>query len=300
MDPTSGEERPELPRPTLWPIGFALGVACILVGLVISWVAVAVGAALAVLFGFLWVRDLTGRRAAPAEPKAASVPAPLPGSERFARKKFLEGATLGLGAVIGGVVSVPPLGLLVAPALLGGDDKDIDLGSLDDFPEGKYVIATFVSDPEAGDVSRRTAYVRNNGLREGKPSFTIISNRCAHLGCPVQPNGPVEEKPERVVNDKAGHEVLRLTLTQPANFGCPCHGGSYDIEGNRIAGPPVRALDRYKYAIKNGRLVLRDAYSVGHVEGTGKDARITRYPLHPPGQHVDGPELWLWPIPELK
>ena len=49
-------------------------------------------------------------------------------------------------------------------------------------------------DPSEGEMSRRTAFVRNNGSLtvKGKqvPSFTIISNRCAHLGCPVQANGP--------------------------------------------------------------------------------------------------------------
>ena len=53
------------------------------------------------------------------------------------------------------------------------------------------MITTFVDDA-GGEVSRRTAYIRYNGLLEGEPSFTIISNRCAHLGCPVQPNGLVD------------------------------------------------------------------------------------------------------------
>ena len=128
----------------------------------------------------------------------------------------------------------------------------------------------------------------------------MCSSDLAHLGCPVQPNGPVDAKPTRVVTDKAGAETLKLTNVKPANFGCPCHGGQYDTEGNRIAGPPVRALDRYNYSIKNGRLILGGAYSVDYVKGTGKDARIKKYPLHLPGQHVAGPEFWLWPIPEIR
>ena len=49
MEPHSGGGKPELPRPTLWPVGFAIGVACILVGLVVSWPAVGVGGAIATL-----------------------------------------------------------------------------------------------------------------------------------------------------------------------------------------------------------------------------------------------------------
>ena len=299
-----------LPAPTLWPAGFAVGVVVILVGLIVNPLVVSLtGAAIALFFGFMWVRDLSsGMRHA--EPPPVPVPAAAPAasaldadstfSERFPRNRFLEGATLGLGALIGGVVTVPPVCLLVATAFEGQKFHDVDLGPLTDFPSGKYLITTFVEDPAAGEVSRRTAYLRYNGLLNGQPSFTIISNRCAHLGCPVQPNGPVDDKPTRVVTDKAGNELLKLTPAQPAGFGCPCHGGQYDTEGNRIAGPPVRALDRYEYSIKNGRLILGSAYSVDYVKGTGKDARIKKYPLHNPGQHVAGPEFWLWPIPEIR
>jgi Rieske Fe-S protein len=317
MEPR-GVDRPNLPAPTLWPVGFAVGVAVLLVGLIVSWPAVAVGGAIALFFGFLWVRDLSSgmsRAEPPPPPEPAPAPAagpappatagpagaPPPGpGERFPRSRFLEGATLGLGALIGGVVTVPPVGLLVASSFEGQKFRDIDLGPLSEFPSGKFLITTFVQDPKQGEVSRRTAYIRYNGLLRGQPSFTILSNRCAHLGCPVQPNGPVDPKPSRLVTDKAGIEMLRLTPAQPAGFGCPCHGGQYDTEGNRTAGPPVRALDRYEYSIKNGRLILGSAYSVDYVKNTGKDARIKKYPLHPPGQHVAGPEFWLWPIPELR
>ncbi len=309
MEPHSGDKPHHLPPPTLWPVGFAVGLACVLVGLIVSWPAVAVGGAVALLFGFLWVRDLSSgmRRAEPppvsearAAPLAAQAVAEETGAERFPRNRFLEGATLGLGALIGGVVTVPPVGLLVATSFEGQKFRDIDLGPLTDFPSGTFVITTFVEDPAAGEVSRRTAYIRYNGLLENQPSFTILSNRCAHLGCPVQPNGPVGAKPTRVVTDKAGNELLKLTTVIPAGFGCPCHGGQYDTEGNRTAGPPVRGLDRYEYSIKNGHLHLGSAYSVDYVHGTGKDARIKKYPLHNPGQHVAGPEFWLFPIPEIR
>jgi hypothetical protein len=59
VEPQRGEEQPHLPAPSLWPIGFAIGVVCILVGLIVSSPAAAVGAGITILFGFLWVRDLT-------------------------------------------------------------------------------------------------------------------------------------------------------------------------------------------------------------------------------------------------
>ena len=59
------DETPHLPPPSLYPIGFAIGIACILTGLVVSWIAAAVGVVIALIFGFLWVRDVTRDMTAP-------------------------------------------------------------------------------------------------------------------------------------------------------------------------------------------------------------------------------------------
>jgi Rieske Fe-S protein len=316
MEPQHGN-RPHLPGPSLYPIGFAAGIACILVGLIISPTLVApIGAGIAVLFGFLWARDATKdyrgepervepeRREArptaeapalPANVGEAAMPEPAPG-ERFPRNVFLEASTLGLGAVIGGLVTIPAVGFMVIPAFKGQGYPDVDLGPLDNFPEGKWFITSFFMHPEVGEVSRRTAYIRNNGLLKGEPSFTIISNRCAHLGCPVQPNGPEQPDQKKEVQGKGGQRV-DLTPTIPAGgFGCPCHGGQYDPEGNRTSGPPVRALDRYDYLIRDGRLILGAPYSVNKVKGEGKEAKIYKYKLAGPGQHIAGWEQILYPL----
>ena len=34
------------------------------------------------------------------------------------------------------------------------------------------MIATYLENPEVGEVTRRTMYIRNNGQLDGKPSFT--------------------------------------------------------------------------------------------------------------------------------
>jgi Rieske Fe-S protein len=290
-------------------VGFAVGIAVLLVGVVLGWLIVAIGAAIAALFGFLWIREVT-RPVRAAEPPAAPEPPtrPAPGGRtatpepgegeivRFPRSKLLEGATLGLGVVIGGIVTLPVAGFALVPPFVDQETDDIDVGALDDFPENRFVITTFLLDPAQGEVSRRTAYVRNNGLLDGTPSFTILSNRCVHLGCPVQVNGlPIDAQEKKEQID--GTEVRRIPTAAAVGFGCPCHGGQYDDEGNRTAGPPVRALDRYEFKIENGRLLLTKTYSVSNVEGTGSEAKIMAYPLMGPGQHVDGPEALLYPIP---
>ena len=293
-------ERPHVPGPSLWPIGFAVGIACILVGLVVSWLVAAVGAVIALVFGFLWIRDVTGEYRGEPHAAEAEPAAPIVVEEQelaaYPRSKFLELSTLGLGGLITGIVTLPILGFAIGPAFTNQELDDVDLGPVDNFPEGEWVETTYLSNPSEGEVSRRTAYIRNNGNlpdRENVPSYTVISNRCVHLGCPVQASGPRAEQGKKVQTD-AGE--MTLTEVTPAAFSCPCHGGAYDTEGNRTAGPPVRALDRYGYTIADDRLKLLPAYAVAKVEGEGAEAVIIRYPHAGPGIHVDGPESWLYPI----
>jgi Rieske Fe-S protein len=288
-----------LPSSTIWPLGFAVGVAVFLVGLgLTNWVVFGIGAGLAVLFGALWVwdavREHRPRRAAPVE--EVEEEAEHEEEERFPRNKFLELSTLGLGAVIGAAVTVPVAGFVIGPSFTKARNKDeeVDLGPLTNFPEGEWRVVTFRSKEQEGDVSLRTAFVRYNGLANSVPSFTIISNRCAHLGCPTQPGGPTDADKAVEVQTDAG--TVRLIPAQPASFVCPCHGGAYDTEGNRTAGPPVRALDRFSYSIVNGDLVLGTRYSVGKVEGTGADAKVVTYTRFDPGQHVDGWEQIFYPV----
>ena len=313
--PENQHEEAHLPSPSVWPIGFAIGIVVILVGLIIDPMLISpIGAVIALVFGFLWARDATrDLRGEPVEveperrePVTVSAGETVPDTA-VTRSHFLEGATIGLGAVIGGLITVPVAGFAVLPSFLGQKQHKVDLGPVSRFPQSAWFIATFMTDPVQGEVSRRTAFVRNNGLvsitdpttkkSTQQPSFTIISNRCAHLGCPVQANGPsgaILGKPtefEHTVNGK-----IRLIPTVPAGYGCPCHGGQYDTEGNRTAGPPVRALDRYDFEIDNGHLILLSTYSVSHVVGTGGDAKIYKYKSYGPGQHVDGPEAWFYPL----
>jgi len=299
-DVESQDPAAHLPAPSVWPFGFAFGVALVLVALVISsLLIVAIGAVIALVFGFLWIRAATRevRGAPPPEPEPEVVEeeeeAEHDGPPRLSRSLFLEGATIGVGAAIGGIVTLPAVGFMVLPAFLDQEYEKVDLGPLENYPADQWVVAKFRGTRKQPDgVARRTAYIRYNGQQEGTPSFTILSNRCVHLGCPVQPAGLTEEQAKEVETDGGPVEIFK---TAPSNFTCPCHGGAYDTEGNRTAGPPVRALDRYKYSIRAGRLQLDEPYSVGKVKGTGGNAEIKAYDLVDPGQHVDGPEQFFYP-----
>ena len=318
---TEHESLPEethLPSPTLYPIGFAIGIVVLLVGLIINPLLISsIGAAIAIVFAILWAREATAElRGEPVavEPERRELTVPPADQHGVAvvevpenavtRSVFLEGATLGLGAAIGGLITLPVVGFAVLPGFLGQTQHKVDLGPIEKFPLGKWFIATFIVDPAEGEVSRRTAFIRNNGnvadpeTKQQVPSFTIISNRCAHLGCPVQANGPIGQKYTGTpsFSEHTLNGPVEFKSVTPAGYGCPCHGGQYDPEGNRIAGPPVRALDRYAFDVVNSHLILLSTYSVSKVVGTGAQAQIYKYKSVGPGEHVDGPEQLFYPI----
>ena len=75
----------------------------------------------------------------------------------------------------------------------------------------------------------------------------VLSNSCAHLGCPVR----------WVIVE--GH----------GEFLCPCHGGIYDINGNWVGGPPPRGMYRYTRVKieEDGKLYVKHDYDVGGEKG---------------------------------
>jgi Rieske Fe-S protein len=313
-------DEPHLPAPSLWPIGFAIGIVVALVGLIINPTRITpIGAVIAIVFGVLWAREATselrgqpivveperrtlqeagaGQTAPPADQQGVALPVVEPTG--VTRSRFLEGATLGFGAAIGGLITVPVAGFALLPSFLGQKQTRVDLGPISNFEQNQWYITTFVSDPAEGAVSRRTAFIRNNGpASNGDPSFSIISNHCVHLGCPVQANGPADKYiGKSIVHEGTKNNPVTMDpVILGSGYGCPCHGGQYDPEGNRTAGPPVRALDRYDFEIDNGNLILLSPYSVSHVEGSGASAKIYRYKEAGPGEHIDGPEQILYPL----
>ena len=122
--------------------------ACLLLGLVLSWIIAAIGAVLGVVFGLLWARDVTRdvrdevpaiepeTRAVADEPnrgRSRATPQALPA---YTRSRFLEASTLGLGAAIGAVVTLPVLGFMVLPSFTNLEEDEVDLGPHRELPRG--------------------------------------------------------------------------------------------------------------------------------------------------------------------
>ena len=278
---------------TVAPFTFALGIVVFLIGLIVSLWITLLGALLAAAAGWKWLQAVKlpdpGPVAEPGPPPEDAYSGPT-----YDRSGFLSFATLSLGGLVGAIVALPAAALMIVPSFEHRRQRKIDLGPISNFPEGRYVATTFELDPTVGTLYRRTAFIRYNGLLGNEPSFTIISNRCTHVGCPTQPNGPLFT--EQTKNLEPGGSPVRLIPVEPAGFGCPCHGSQFDTEGNRTAGPAVRSLDRFEYEIDRGSLLLTGLFSVARVDGTGSDAKIHRTNVAFPGEPVSGLESWLYPV----
>jgi len=67
----------------------------------------------------------------------------------------------------------------------------------------------------------------------GTSTYVAFSSICTHQGCVVS-------------YYKAYNEFI-----------CPCHGGTYDINGNVVAGPPPSALTKYTVTLTGTSLTIK-------------------------------------------
>ena len=67
--------------------------------------------------------------------------------------------------------------------------------------------------------------------RPGK-GFIALSKVCTHLGCLVE----YEKDKNRLI--------------------CPCHAGTYDLEGNVLSGPPPRPLPKIALKVEGDQIII--------------------------------------------
>lgn len=94
---------------------------------------------------------------------------------------------------------------------------DIDSGQFTD-EVNKVTYNRIVREGWLTRVVQESVWVR----RKSDGTVTVFEPHCTHLGCAY-----------------AWNQEDRL-------FECPCHGGKFDADGERVDGPPPRPLDRYE------------------------------------------------------
>jgi len=127
-----------------------------------------------------------------------------------------------IGAVAARFVAAPTPGG-VSPA------NWTDLGTLKDIPDAKPTKRDVVIQQDSGWArfnSLRSVWI----VRRGQ-SATVFSATCPHLGCTV---------------DASANE-----------FACPCHGSSWNLNGEKLGGPTPRALDVLESHVDSDMLKVR-------------------------------------------
>ena len=83
--------------------------------------------------------------------------------------------------------------------------------------------------------------ISQSQIEEVRNRINVLSNSCAHLGCPVR----------WVVTEGKGE------------FLCPCHGGLYNINGGYEGGPPPRGMYSYTFEVReDGNVYVKHEFDV--------------------------------------
>ena len=105
----------------------------------------------------------------------------------------------------------------------------IELGSVKGIPDGKATKREIVFKQDSGWArfsSSRSIWIVRRAQR-----VTVFSATCPHLGCTVDASGD--------------------------GFACPCHGSSWNANGDRLGGPTARSLDVLQSRVDGDTLRIR-------------------------------------------
>jgi menaquinol-cytochrome c reductase iron-sulfur subunit len=185
--------------------------------------------------------------------------------ESMTRRRVFTVAAQGLGGVAAAGIILPAVGFAVAPIFHRGKERWEEVGPVSDFVSETYRQVVFTETEGIGDAGKTLAYVRKGSadLDEDPGEIIAVSNRCAHLGCPVR------------------------FVEAAGNFICPCHGGVYDFVGKVLGGPPVRPLDRFQTRVRKGQVEVGPRYSV--------TSQLEAVRARDPGEFTGGIWEYLYP-----
>jgi menaquinol-cytochrome c reductase iron-sulfur subunit len=164
----------------------------------------------------------------PADPKSL----PLGG-----RRSFLA-ALLGVGSVfVAALLSVPLIRFAIFPLIRRTTElKGSPVGELGEFTSATEPVMRTIQIEQVDGwrkaISEKAVYV----TRDSQGQLLVLTSICPHLGCTVPWN---KEKKE---------------------FICPCHGGTFALDGSRISGPSLRGMDTLQTSVENGQLLVQFQY----------------------------------------
>jgi menaquinol-cytochrome c reductase iron-sulfur subunit len=135
--------------------------------------------------------------------------------------------------MIGLALSIPLVGTVISPAFRRQARDWAEAGNADELDVSVPKELTYVVTVQDGWL-KTTAMKSVWAVRQPDGKITVFSPLCTHLGC--------------------GYRWDTDDLT----FKCPCHGSIFNINGNVLAGPAPRPLDRLPVKVEGGRLFIID------------------------------------------
>jgi menaquinol-cytochrome c reductase iron-sulfur subunit len=196
----------------------------------------------------------------------------IPGAfegETITRRRFMTGSANAAGAIATLSFTLPALGLALGPVFKSTPHRWETVGTVDYFPDNNYIPVVMTLTPGIGEAGNTTVYVRKRNPAidtdryDRNTKFIAISDRCAHLGCPVR------------------------WVDAAERFICPCHGGVYNLLGIPVGGPPVRPLDRFSTRVVGEYVQVGPRYSV--------NSELRPFSPRDPGEPLDGIGQYLYP-----
>lgn len=152
--------------------------------------------------------------------------------KELGRRNFMKVAIAGIGGVIGAAFGLPAIPYIMGPALQQESDTWIQLGSISKVELNIPTLFKKTIETQTGWINTEeeiSVYV----LTSNGQDYVVMSNVCTHLGCRV-----------RWIPEKDG-------------FFCPCHNGVFSKDGNVVAGPPPRPLDRFESKVEDGVIFIK-------------------------------------------
>jgi menaquinol-cytochrome c reductase iron-sulfur subunit len=151
--------------------------------------------------------------------------------EGMSRRGIIMGALYGIPLLIGGTFTASVGKYLLGRQTTPPKDNWADAGDVSDIAGGTPCQIRFeraVVDGWKVRNEQSSAWI----ILDNERHVTAFSPLCTHLGCAYR--WQAEKK----------------------QFTCPCHGSVFSVQGDVIAGPASRALDRYSTKLEGNRLWL--------------------------------------------
>ena len=147
------------------------------------------------------------------------------------RRTFFSWVTKVAAGLVGLGLAIPLAGYVISPALRRRARSWVDIGQFESLPEEMPTQLEYVTITKDGYLESKTQKVVW-AVKHSGGAVTVFSPLCTHLGCGYHWD------------------------TANRQFKCPCHGSTFDITGDVVAGPAPRALDRLPAKVEEGRVLI--------------------------------------------